>query len=160
MSTADAPGTGRRGMTWPQQVALALGVVYALIGVVGFFITGFADFFGNHTGPTMSHGETLLGFMINPMHNVVHLLIGVVGIALSRTLRGARTYGLVLLAGYGAAFVYGLFAVGQDWDFLNLNWADNILHLVTAVVGAAIAFGPVRDTPVERGRGVLHRTHR
>ncbi len=158
MSTPDTPGAGRRSMTWPQQAALALGVVYALIGVVGFVITGFGDFFGNANGPTATHGETLLGFMINPAHNVVHLLVGVVGIALSRTLRGARTYGLVLLAGYGAAFLYGLFAVGQDWDVLNLNWADNVLHLVTAAAGAALAFGPVRGTPVERGRGVLHRT--
>ena len=52
--------------------------------------------------------------------------------------------GWLLTVGYGAAFVYGLFAVDKSWDFLNLNWADNILHLVTAVVGLVIALGPVR----------------
>jgi hypothetical protein len=152
MSTADLPGASCCGMTWPQQLALAFGVIYTLIGVIGFFITGFGDFFGNMNGSSMSHDDTLLGFMINPAHNVVHILIGLAGIALSRTLKNARTYGLLLLVGYGAAFVYGVIAVGKDWDFLNLNWADNILHLVTAIVGAVIAFGPVKTITEERGR--------
>jgi hypothetical protein len=145
MSTADLPGAGRRSLTWPQLLALAVGAVYTLIGVIGFFITGFDDFFG------MS-GDSLLGFMINPMHNLVHLVIGVAGLALSRTLSGARSYGWLLAVGYGAAFVYGLFAVGKSWDFLDLNWADNVLHLVTALIGLAIALGPVHAGLTERGR--------
>jgi hypothetical protein len=144
-AAADNTGAARRSMTWPQAVALVFGVVYLLIGIIGFFITGFGNFFGNANGATPEHMDTLLGFMINPMHNVVHLLIGVVGIALSRSLSGARTYGWLLTVGYGAAFVYGLFAVHKDWDFLNLNWADNILHLLTALVGLVIALGPDRD---------------
>jgi hypothetical protein len=128
-------GTAR---PWPQILALVFGAVYLLIGIVGFFITGFSDFFG-HTD------KTLLGFEINGMHNVVHLLIGVVGLVLARTLAGARTYGWLLAVGYGAAFVYGLLATGESWDFLSLNWPDNILHLATALVGLVIALGPVRE---------------
>ena len=143
MST-DSPRTGTRGMTWPQLASMVIGAVYALIGVIGFFITGFDNFFG-HTG------RTLLGFEINGMHNVVHLLIGLAGLALARTLSGARTYGWLLAVGYGAAFLYGLFAVGKEWDFLSLNWADNWLHLVTAVVGLAIALGPVHSGTTARG---------
>jgi hypothetical protein len=124
-------------MTWPQQLALAFGVIYTLIGIIGFFITGFENFF-EHTD------KTLLGFEINGMHNVVHILIGVAGLALARTLAGARSYGWLLAVGYGAAFVYGLFATGKDWDFLSLNWADNILHLATVLVGLVIALMPVR----------------
>ena len=122
----------------PQTIALAFGAIYLLVGIVGFFITGFDNFFG-HTD------ETLIVFDINPAHNVVHILIGVAGLLLARTLEGARTYGWLLAAGYGAAFLYGIFAVGQDWDFLNLNWADNILHLVTAAAGVAIAKMPARS---------------
>ena len=160
MSTADLPGAGHRGMTWPQQLALAFGVIYTLIGIIGFFITGFGDFFGNVNGTTMHHDETLLGFMINPMHNVVHILIGVAGIALSRTLKGARTYGWLLAVGYGAAFLYGLIAIDKDWDFLNLNWADNVLHLLTAVVGLVIALGKVKTVSTGRGPDVSLRTGR
>jgi len=147
-------------MTWPQQLALAFGVIYTLIGIIGFFITGFGNFFGNANGMPMEHDETLLGFMINPMHNVVHILIGVAGIALSRTLRGARTYGWLLAAGYGAAFVYGLIAIGKSWDFLNLNWADNVLHLVTALVGLVIALGTVHTVGTARGADHSLRTNR
>jgi hypothetical protein len=160
MSTADLPGAGNRGMTWPQQVALAFGVIYTLIGIIGFFITGFGDFFGNANGTSPEHMDTLLGFMINPFHNVVHIVIGLAGIALSRTLRNARTYGWLLAVGYGAAFVYGLVAVDKDWDFLNLNWADNILHLVTALVGVAIALGKVDRVASERGADHSLRTQR
>jgi hypothetical protein len=140
-----ARDTGTRGaMTWPQLLATAFGAIYLLIGVIGFFITGFEDFFGNEAGTPHHVGENLLGFMINPMHNVVHILIGVAGLLLARTLAGARTYGWLLAVGYGAAFLYGLFAVGEEWDFLNLNVADNVLHLLTALVGVVIAVGPVR----------------
>jgi hypothetical protein len=151
VSTADLPGAGSRGMTWPQQLALAFGVIYTLIGIIGFFVTGFGDFFGNAHGTTPEHMDTLLGFMINPMHNVVHIVIGLAGIALSRTLKNARTYGWLLAVGYGAAFVYGLVAIGKDWDFLNLNWADNILHLLTAIVGVVIAVGKVHTVATARG---------
>ena len=145
-ASADRSGTGRAGKTWPELLALAFGAVYLLIGIVGFFITGFDNFFGNEVAPGVHHAdENLLGFMINPFHNVVHILIGAAGLALSRTLAGARTYGWLLAVGYGAAFVYGLIAVGKDWDFLNLNAADNVLHILTAIVGLVIALGPVRD---------------
>jgi hypothetical protein len=126
-----------RGKTVPEILALAFGAIYTLIGIIGFFITGFEDFFG-HTD------KTLLGFEINGMHNVVHILIGVAGLVLGRTLAGARTYGWLLAVGYGAAFIYGLLATDKDWDFLSLNWADNFLHLATALVGLVIALMPVR----------------
>ena len=132
-------GTGR-GKTVPEILALAFGAVYLLVGVVGFFITGFDNFF-EHTD------ETLLVFDINPAHNVVHILIGVAGLALARRPGGARTYGWLLAVGYGATFVYGLFAAGKEepLNFLSINWADNWLHLVSALAGLAIALGPVRD---------------
>jgi hypothetical protein len=147
-----ASADNTRAKTWPEWLALAFGAIYLLIGIIGFFITGFDNFFGNETPPGAHHvDQNLLGFMINPMHNVVHILIGVAGLALARTLAGARTYGWLLAVGYGAAFVYGLIAVGKDWDFLNLNAADNVLHIATALVGLVIALGPVRNV-VSTGR--------
>jgi hypothetical protein len=136
-ATAGNNATGR-GRTVPEILGLAFGAVYLLVGIVGFFVTGFDDFFAHDTG------ETLLGFEINGMHNVVHILIGVAGLVLSRTLAGARTYGWLLAVGYGAAFVYGLLAIGEDWDFLSINAADNVLHIATALVGLVIALLPVR----------------
>ncbi|MGY1737315.1 DUF4383 domain-containing protein [Geodermatophilus sp. SYSU D00684] len=137
---ATTGNTGARpAMAWPQTLALAFGVVYLLVGIAGFFITGFDGFAGS------GQDEMLLFFMINPLHNVVHVVIGLAGILLSRTLAGARTYGWLLAVGYGAAFVYGLLAIGEDWDFLNINAADNVLHVATAVVGLVVALGPVNS---------------
>jgi hypothetical protein len=127
-------GTGA-GRPWPQTLGLAFGAIYLLVGIVGFFVTGFDNFAGNE------QDEMLLFFMINPLHNIVHILIGVAGLALSRTLSGAKTFGLLLAVGYGLAFVYGVIAVGKDWDILNINWADNILHIASAIVGGAIYAG-------------------
>ncbi|MGY1843950.1 DUF4383 domain-containing protein [Modestobacter sp. SYSU DS0875] len=150
--TAADHGTGNRGMTWPQMLAMAIGVIYTLIGIIGFFITGFDDF-AAHTD------ETLLGFSINPLHNIVHLVIGLAGIALARKLSTARTYGWLLAVGYGAAFIYGLFAAGEEepLNFLSINWADNWLHLVSVIAGLAIALGPVKDATT-RGRDESLRT--
>ncbi len=131
---ASARGTGA-GRPWPQTLGLAFGAIYLLVGIVGFFVTGFDNFAGNE------QNEMLLFFMINPLHNIVHILIGVLGLALSRTLSGAKTFGLLLAVGYGLAFVYGVIAVGKDWDILNINWADNILHIASAIVGGAIYAG-------------------
>lgn len=148
MSQSPGSGTGNRSVSGgvdedkakiPRMLALAIGVVYTLIGILGFFITGF-DNFAEETG------QTLLGFEINPLHNIVHLIIGVAGLALSRTLAGARTYGWLLAIGYGVVFLYGLFAVGNpDLNFLSLNVADNFLHIFSVLAGLVIALFPVHD---------------
>ena len=89
-----------------QLLALAIGAVYTLVGILGFLVTGLEDF-------AAETDKTLLGFELNPLHNLVHLVIGLAGLALWRRLDSARLYGWLLAAGYGATFVYGLLAVGN-----------------------------------------------
>jgi Domain of unknown function (DUF4383) len=128
-----------------QLLALAVGAVYTLVGLAGFFVTGFENF-------ASETDKTLVGFEVNPLHNLVHLAIGLAGLALWRRLDTARTYGWLLAAGYGLAFLYGLFAAGNsDINFLSLNGADNGLHLVSAAAGLAIALWPAQRT-VPAGR--------
>jgi hypothetical protein len=118
-----------------QKAALAVGVVYTLVGLVGFAITGFSDFAGKT-------GETLMGFEINGLHNLVHLVIGLAGLALWRRVDTTRTFGWMLFVGYGATFFYGLAVAGKDasnGNFLSINGADNVLHLLSALAGLAIA---------------------
>ena len=142
---AYADNTGARRRTQPQTLSLVFGAVNLLVGIVGFFVTGFDDFAGN------SQHEMLIGlFMINPLHNVAHILVGIAGIVLARTLASARTYGWLLTVLYGALFIYGLIAAGESWDFLNINAADNVLHIATALVGLVIALMPVRESVAGR----------
>jgi Domain of unknown function (DUF4383) len=131
-------GTDRTARHPSQLLALAIGAVYTLVGILGFLVTGFEDF-------AAETDKTLLGFELNPLHNIVHLVIGLAGLALWRQLDSARLYGWLLAAGYGLAFIYGLFAAGNpDINFLSINGADNGLHLVSALAGVAIALWPVR----------------
>lgn len=147
-----ATDTRRGDYHWAQWLALGLGAVYTLVGLVGFAVTGF-DRFAEHTG------ETLLGFEINPLHNVVHLAIGALGLAMWRRFETARTYGWLLAIGYGAAFVLGLVIMGdEDTNFLSLNVADQVLHIGTALVGLAMALARPDGTVAGTDAGTRSRS--
>ncbi|MEE6274122.1 DUF4383 domain-containing protein [Georgenia wangjunii] len=135
-----------------QYLALVIGVVYLLVGVAGFFVTGF-DGFTEH-----NHDQTLLGFAINPLHNIVHLVIGLAGVIMWSKASSARTYGWLLAIGYGAAAIYGfIVADNPDANLLNINQADNWLHVVSALAGLAIALWPRRDDGRAAGTSTTRR---
>ena len=64
----------------------------------------------------------------------MHLLFGVAGLALARTVSGSRNYLVWGGAIYLVLFVYGLI-VGQRSaaNFVPVNPADDILHLVLGI---------------------------
>jgi hypothetical protein len=130
----------------PAQILAGLaGLAFLVFGFVGFSRTGVANFTGQHD-------EMLLGFMINPAHNAVHVMFGVLGLLMALTSTTARTYGLLLLVGYGAVFVWGLMITGVVssnpvsalGNPLSLNAADNWLHLGLAVFGLIVTMAPAR----------------
>ncbi|WP_370948898.1 DUF4383 domain-containing protein [Amycolatopsis sp. cg5] len=134
-----------KGLQPVQVLAGLTGIAFVVAGIIGFTRTGFGDFAGHHH-------TTLLGFAINPLHNTVHLVVGLVGIMLATGSGLARFYGWLLLLGYGAAFVWGLMITGAlssnpvsaVGNPLDLNTADNWLHLGLAVLGLVIAMLPAR----------------
>lgn len=116
-----------------QMFALVFGVVYLAVGILGFAVTGFDNFAGQ------TFDEKLIIFALNPLHNVVHVLIGVVWIAAGRSHAGAKTintlFGVVLLL----VAVLG-FAGALKWLAVeNAADPDNFLHLATAAL--ALYFG-------------------
>ncbi|HEX8582118.1 MAG TPA: DUF4383 domain-containing protein, partial [Acidimicrobiales bacterium] len=125
--TASNQGTG---YSPAQYIALALGIAFVLAGIVGFFVTGFDDFADTNTN------ETLLGLELNPLHNIVHLALGIPGLLLWRRVDTAKTYLWLLVVGYAAVFVYGLFVAEDDNEanILSLNSADNVFHAAIVVV--------------------------
>lgn len=124
-----------------QLLALAIGVVFLLVGLAGFLVTGF-DGFTEH-----DHSQTLLGFALNPLHNIVHLVIGAAGLVLWSSRSRARLYGWLLAAGYGLTSIYGLIVVNDPTtNILNINGADNGLHILSTLAGLAIALWPDRST--------------
>jgi len=113
----------------PVQIfAGAIGVVFILVGVLGFvprITTMFGDFslFGRD-----SKAELLGLFQVSALHNVVHLLFGVGVLAAAK----AATARLYLLVGGVLYAVVGLFGAlidrSSSLNFLPFNRADNILH--------------------------------
>jgi hypothetical protein len=126
-------------------VVLVLAVGYLLWGVFGFFVPGNAG--STHAGPFSTHQPhyTLLIFSVSPLLNIMHTLVGALGLLAARSLGGATLYGTVAAMWFTAVSAYELLVVTiGTGDRLNVNWADVTVHLATVVVGAALAFAGTR----------------
>jgi hypothetical protein len=124
------------GRTPGQLFALVFGVVYALVGILGFV------------------NDPILGiFEVNALHNIVHLAVGAVWIFASNNVDTAKmvnlTFGVVYLLLAFLGFVAGdfmedLLDIGSE----NQALADNLLHLATGILG--VYFGTAGAGPVTR----------
>lgn len=123
-------GTNTTESNVPRMLATVVGVTFVLTGVLGFvpgITTGYDSLeFAGHEG-----NAQLLGlFEVSILHNIVHLLYGVAGLAMARKATSAVAY---LIGGgviYLVLWVYGL-VIDKDSvaNFVPLNTADNWLHL-------------------------------
>ena len=112
-----------------QRFAQVFGAVYVLVGLLGFAFTGFANFAG-------TSDDKLLLFGVNPLHNIVHIAVGALWLASSRTEASARAVSTLIGAVYLVVGVLGLFINGSsDLNILNINQPDNALHLASAALG-------------------------
>jgi hypothetical protein len=133
--------------TLAQNLALGFGVVFLVVGILGF-IPGITTNYSDMEFAGKDSGAELLGiFQVSILHNIAHLLFGV-GILFARTHEGARMY---LLGGaiiYTVLFVYGLFVGGgDDANFIPMNSADDVLHLLLAIAFIAAYFVTGRERP-------------
>jgi hypothetical protein len=137
-----------------QSIALVVGLVFLLVGILGF-IPGITSNYDDLKFAGHDSNAQLLGiFDTSILHNIVHLLFGVAGIVLSKTWDGARTFLVGGGAIYLVLFVYGAIFHGEKGsNWIPVNWADNVLHLALGagmvVLGLVLGKQAVRrDTPV------------
>lgn len=133
-----------------QWAALLIGIAFLALGVLGMIpgpTTGYdaMSFAGHHSG-----AELFGLFQVSVLHNIVHLLFGLVGIAMSRAPGPARTFLIGGGAVYLVLWLYGLL-VDRDTDanFIPVNTPDNWLHfgLGVAMVVLGLLLGRIPPVP-------------
>jgi hypothetical protein len=128
-----------------KRVAMLFGVVFIVVGVLGFTVPG-----GMQMGDAANAPKLLGLFPVNLLHNLVHILFGVWGLAAARSFSGAVAYcklgGMIYLAlaviGLVAPTTFGLIPIGGNDVFLHtalgvlLVWVG---FMAKSEVGAAAA---------------------
>ena len=109
--------------------AKVMGVILLVVGILGF-IPGIAP-----------HGMLFNLFMVDGMHNVVHLISGAVFLAagFSNNWELSKRVTLVFAVIYGLVTVLGFISRDNIVMGMHMNMADNVLHL--AITASALIFG-------------------
>jgi Domain of unknown function (DUF4383) len=136
-----------------QTASAAVGATFLLVGILGF-VPGVTSNYDAMTFAGHESGAELLGiFGVSILHNLVHLLFGVAGLAMARTWSGARTF---LLGGgviYLVLWLYGLLIdLGSSANFVPVNDADNWLHLLLGAGMVALGLLLSRNTATAASR--------
>jgi hypothetical protein len=139
---ANAPHSQTAARPLVNRIALTVGVVFLLVGIAGFVpgITTHYDtlsFAGHH-----SEAKLLGVFQVSILHNIVHLVFGIAGIAMARRSDTARLYLIGGGAVYLVLWIYGL-VVGDtsSANFVPINTADDWLHFILGIsmIGLGVA---------------------
>lgn len=136
--------------------ALIIGIVYVLAGGAGF-IPALRD---ERTTPDLivdsSYGDLFGLFPINLLHNIVHLVIGAVGVLSFASVLAARNFARGLAVIYGALAVMGVIDAGNldtTFELIPLFSHDIWLHAGTAAIAAYVGWSATesRETAVRPG---------
>ena len=120
-----------RPWTLARTAAGGVGAVFLLVGILGF-IHGITTHYGDLSFAGHMSDAKLLGvFQVSVLHNIVHLVFGVVGLAAARNPGSAVGY---LIGGgviYLVLWIYGLVIdKHSSANFVPLNSADDWLHFI------------------------------
>jgi hypothetical protein len=137
--------------------SLGLGVVYVVIGALGF-VSGLRTHPASHA-PTLAHGDSAYGYLfgqfpVNTTHDVLNIVIGLIGIAVCVRLGAARAYSRLLFLVFGLFTIFGFMPVaGTLWGFAPIYGADVWVHAVSALAAAYFGFVATEPTYVEPAPG-------
>jgi len=131
-----------RDRTPVQSLAALIAVVFLAVGVLGF-IPGITTHYGDLAFAGDGSTAKLLGiFQVSVLHNIVHVLYGLAGLALARTWSGARTF---LIGGGAVYLVLWLLGIVGGGDWIPVNTAYAGLHFVLGTGMIVIGFVTTRS---------------
>jgi hypothetical protein len=142
--------------------ALVYGIVFLLVGIAGF-IPGFLapPEEGRQLAVNTGFGRLFNLFPVNVLHNLVHIVFGIWGLAAYRTFSAARTYARAVAIIYGLLTVMGLIPVlSTTFGLIPIYGHDVWLHALLALVAAYFGWASVREEPVPVGSASTGRVGR
>lgn len=108
--------------------AKIFGIIFVLIGVLGFV-------------PGITSNGHLLGiFEVDTIHNIVHILTGVVALLVMKSSAGSRNFFKIFGVVYALVAILGFLPFGKVLGLFHVNMADNILHVVIAAIALKAGF--------------------
>lgn len=100
------------------------GIIFIIIGILGYFM------------------HPVVGlFAVNNLHNIVHVLSGIIALVAAGMGTGAaRSYLVIFGLVYAAVTIAGFLDFRLITDALMINSADNWLHLLITVIFLVVGF--------------------
>ncbi len=126
-----------------QNAARLVGLAFLVAGVAGFIPGITTNLYDGLEFAGDKGDAAVLGlFEVSVLHNIVHWLFGIAGLALARTQSGARTF----LIGGGAIYLLlaGIQVIGAG-DWVPLVGADLWLHLCLGAAMLGLGYGLTRE---------------
>ncbi len=144
-------GAATRERTDIQKAALLFGVVFLLVGILGF-IPGITEDVGDRLTTFDGEGAKVFGiFGVNILENIAHLLYGVVGVVAAASWAASKNYFIWGGAIYVASWIYGLVIDEQSAaNFIGVNMAAHWLHLALGVTMIAAGYLLSRRVTADR----------
>lgn len=129
--------------------ALIAGIVYVLVGLLGFVPSFRYESTVAAPGPPIDVSYSYLFglFPVNMLHNLVHIGVGLWGLAASPSIPRARLFARGLTILYGLLAVLGLFnSTHILFGLIPLFGHDVWLHALTALIAAYFGWRSVVET--------------
>lgn len=125
--------------------ALVMGIVFLIIGVLGFvpgLLTDPVD--ERHLAMGSGYGLLFGLFPVNVLHNVVHLAFGIWGVVVWRRFSPSRVFARSVAVVYAVLAVMGLIPVlATTFGLVPIYGHDIWLHALIAIVAAYFGYAPV-----------------
>ena len=139
-----------------RQFALIMGIVFLLVGILGFVPGINREHVGDDPNLTVEnpgHGYLLTLFHVNVLHNAVHVLFGILGIAMSRRYDVARLYARIVAVAYVLLGIMGLLPPPFRYTFglVPIEGHNVWLHLLIAAAAGYFGFVvPATEMPTDQ----------
>lgn len=113
-----------------KNLSILFGVVFLAVGVLGFV-----------PGITTDDNLLLGIFQVSALHNAIHILSGIAAIVAAKSEDYAQLYFRIFGAVYAVVAIVGIVQSDTVLGLIDVNLADNLLHVVLAVAILGIGFG-------------------